>query len=1049
MAITDFILQCRYRLGKLSDTVYLLSDKNSVAVDIDTNTARVAELLEQPIAIRCFNANIQDTSSLDTRFRFTHTLSFSVHGYANNNALQGRYYAIAKDADGNLWLLNAFLPCIPTYTYTLSDTQDLTTFTLSTVSNYPTLPIDGTAFDDAAPLCLGYGPSPLDKILLNERQYSTISPQGDVSFSNDGFKTVEPMKGTAMFTETFQQSGVTQSLSFSIPMDSYKKDWHYLLTEFNDNRYCAVLTQKDGSSTAVGFNLGLLPSFALSGSSTEASDTIQVDMSESFNSGYLANAETSEDISGIVTTSWVYLQGEQYKECVGNGLAQWLVQQQVDGLGNPLGNYRVREGYEDDFPNLNIVGTFTDTNTFQDASCDGYECSFQTDMPQSITFDGVNCKSYSITADSPWRITVNGQGFSVSPTSGEASTTVQVCNTSASSHNGSLSISYCGNMGMTVVLAYNQGQGTDGGGFTDGDDFTVPSSGGWVEIPYSGCIKSVTSDTIPQGSITVTDNAIRIYVGSNPTEAEITHSITVVWCDGSSDTATIVQGKAYFKWVEYGYVCEGNDKWSTEVEVSGWTESSCDVLTGQSRKKELVMKNSPDCLAYDPLYRWVASEDTYCYNGYLYYVEYREVSYDNGASWQRNGESRLGEGLGETCNDGIDWEYRWVLTDMTICGENDKEGDEEMPNAQYRWYPYGDQYVCSGGDKYALEYRQVSYDGKIWINTSPIETRTGDIIEEDSYDCGYRARWTQSGTVCDGYDLYQRLVLEESVDSGGSWSATSEYTKGLLVAANYSGCGYASVDEYRWFTESTGNTICDGYDLYRRQKLQVSHDGGSSWVDVDPPQYRPAPGFIVQENSSECGYQADYQYRWVDDSPNTICQGYNLCKRLKRQRSLDGESWEDVSPSQYSAGTIVQENSTECGYEPPLSNVLYSAVYTDGTTGQLPCDGTTTTLNALAGSIYSLYVGSCCEAIDDSALYGKSFLEDVELDGDVSVIGSQAFAQCPNLKSFRITQYRIPSLRTDPFLGSDNVVFYVPSAMYSNYIRNADWMKYSDRIISV
>lgn len=55
-------------------------------------------------------------------------------------------------------------------------------------------------------------------------------------------------------------------------------------------------------------------------------------------------------------------------------------------------------------------------------------------------------------------------------------------------------------------------------------------------------------------------------------------------------------------------------------------------------------------------------------------------------------------------------------------------------SAMRRWITSG--YTCVGYDKYALEVKQISYDGgTTWTNTG--ESRRGSLIEADSEDCGY------------------------------------------------------------------------------------------------------------------------------------------------------------------------------------------------------------------------------------------------------------------------------------------------------------------------
>lgn len=55
---------------------------------------------------------------------------------------------------------------------------------------------------------------------------------------------------------------------------------------------------------------------------------------------------------------------------------------EVDAKGDNTGRYKVLEGYADMFPNLNIVGTFTDTITYNEPNCSGINSILNTNILQ-------------------------------------------------------------------------------------------------------------------------------------------------------------------------------------------------------------------------------------------------------------------------------------------------------------------------------------------------------------------------------------------------------------------------------------------------------------------------------------------------------------------------------------------------------------------------------------------------------------------------------------------------------------------------------------------
>lgn len=104
--------------------------------------------------------------------------------------------------------------------------------------------------------------------------------------------------------------------------------------------------------------------------------------------------------------------------------------------------------------------------------------------------------------------------------------------------------------------------------------------------------------------------------------------------------------------------------------------------------------------------------------------------------------------------------------------------------------------------------------------------------------------------------------------------------------------------QYRWVT-MTGEDdyVCNGYDEYSKQKKQVSTDGGETWADVSPEEYRQ--GTLIESDSVKCGYtpptqaSGDYLTFYALEDVAFLFEGRN---GNTVQYSLDsGSTWATLS----------------------------------------------------------------------------------------------------------------------------------------------------------
>ena len=292
--VSNFDLLCGYSVDQLYNEVYL-ANESDIGFNIDNGNAyallRTGATLNK---IDCLSVTLEDTSEyLGERYQFTHQLTFSVVGYANVSIVNNRYYFIVKTKDNNeYWILNPKFPSKLTYSYTLDYMHSITTFTAATVSNFPMLFITSTGNLPSYPFHLDYERIRIDDIKLIERQNVKFYDEFAAYTDNEGFSSVDYIKNTAKFTESFDSEKVTHTLEFNIPMTARKDDslnsWHYRLLEFNDNTYAAVVKASDENYFMSGFEMGLQPTFSVKASSSaKEPNMITITLQERYSSGLL------------------------------------------------------------------------------------------------------------------------------------------------------------------------------------------------------------------------------------------------------------------------------------------------------------------------------------------------------------------------------------------------------------------------------------------------------------------------------------------------------------------------------------------------------------------------------------------------------------------------------------------------------------------------------------------------------------------------------------------------------------------------------------------
>lgn len=677
MSVTNYTPgTCKYTYDKLKDVLYLVSADHLEDVHIDNGEAYISDLTELPLRINGFNIQFSEESSLDERYKFTKSITLSMHGYVNHNAFSGRYYAILESEDGTYWMVNVDFPSKVTYTFNLSNNTYQTDFTFRCQSNFPTLRLTNT-FEAVEPVCLGYNVYGIEGLRLIEKNLAMLDADNKKVYTyGKEFQEVDFLGDSCTLQEVFDGERATSTIEFSIGFDVYKSSWHYNLLEFTQNLYAAIVSPKGGDNEFyVGFNFGLEPNFTVQTTSENAqSDIITIRLVEMSNRGSVAASDWSEQQR--TDTRWAYVKwvgNIPCYECISIGRAKYLVQQEMIGNGVPTGNYKVLEGYEDAFPMLNIVGTFSNTEMFNNSECTGTSCKVYTSIPNTITFRSATCNTYTYSASCEWNVDGLAAYMEVTPMSGNANTlyNVEICNTlepTGSDHSR-----------FTITAGDN----------TKVVNINLTTSKGILnpEEAYIDCLKqNVVFNFDPNCPVTVTginpnltyqitNSQLIINVPRNySTSGEVTHNITVMDCRGEYETVPIIQDKTYEEWLlTIGIICDGNTSYTRLARYTGTTSSNINIPTGEYKAGTLIQSGDTRCENAET--RWSFNNHYYCENGNKFEAIEEEVTYD-GVNWTPTGVTRLGdmvEASSAWCQ--IEPEYEWRISTQWVCADGSEDED--------------------------------------------------------------------------------------------------------------------------------------------------------------------------------------------------------------------------------------------------------------------------------------------------------------------------------------------------------------------------------------
>lgn len=248
---------------------------------------------------------------------------------------------------------------------------------------------------------------------------------------------------------------------------------------------------------------------------------------------------------------------------------------------------------------------------------------------------------------------------------------------------------------------------------------------------------------------------------------------------------------------------------------------------------------------------------------------------------------------------------------------------------------------------------------------------------------------------------------------------------------------YTSYYLYQRYESISGSTPTPSYPpvySYNGQGtmtpiVKMDNDPNCGYVPPLEPIYRWYQLPITKDYiCEECGETPiEPIYRWMNSG--TTCIAYDKYQRAVKQVSNDnGATWEIAIPLQYSATTLIETNSEDCGYTPPMGNKL-TVNYFDGTSESILCNSSNilgrcedVVPNFNVTGVTSATIGDCVTTLNAS--FGDCInISSVTIPDSVIQIGGTVF------ENTALTGITLPSgLTTIGF--NDPVVEDVPSVLY-------------------
>ena len=212
-----------------------------------------------------------------------------------------------------------------------------------------------------------------------------------------------------------------------------------------------------------------------------------------------------------------------------------------------------------------------------------------------------------------------------------------------------------------------------------------------------------------------------------------------------------------------------------------------------------------------------------------------------------------------------------------------------------RWAEDVGNYICVNGTSYqrVIKYKGYTEDN---INILTDVATTGAKLIEKDPRCSfeetngelYKYQWKDiEGTICDNFNLYKKQIKWETHDGGVTWNMTNEYRKSDLIEEGSSECQQQKPKTYKYIIDES-KYDCDGTSSYYMECNWWSYDN-LEWYKVEPEQCRMS-STLRNKNDISCGFAEivpGYNEKW-EQSTETYCKNGSLYYLLVKYVSNNG-----------------------------------------------------------------------------------------------------------------------------------------------------------------